>query len=132
MRDEAISLCARSREWISLRLDGELSDFEAVLLDAHLASCEECRAFSADAGELTAELRAAPVELPERAIVLPRRRSVSTGGLRVAATAAVAAVAFAAVSHLHVNSGPHRLVISDAQRAAALARRNNFVVSNET
>ena len=30
-------LCARARFWVSLRVDGELSELEGALLDAHLA-----------------------------------------------------------------------------------------------
>jgi len=31
--------CDRARAWISLRSDGELSEFECALLDAHLGRC---------------------------------------------------------------------------------------------
>jgi predicted anti-sigma-YlaC factor YlaD len=55
--------CARARRWISLRLDGELSELEGALLDAHLAFCVDCRSF-ADTARATAEaLRAG--RLPE-------------------------------------------------------------------
>ena len=52
-------LCARARFWASLRLDGELSELEGALLDAHLAQCAECGAFATGAEASTAALRAA-------------------------------------------------------------------------
>ena len=36
-------VCERGREWISLRLDGELSELAQKMLDSHLARCPECR-----------------------------------------------------------------------------------------
>ena len=35
-------LCERSREWISLRLDGELSELAEKMLESHLARCAAC------------------------------------------------------------------------------------------
>lgn len=55
-------LCARARFWASLRLDGELSELESALLDAHLARCEDCSAVTRDFGGLTHDLRARPLE----------------------------------------------------------------------
>ena len=36
--------CERAREWASLRLDGELSQFESAMLESHLARCAACQA----------------------------------------------------------------------------------------
>lgn len=55
-------LCARARFWASLRLDGELSELESALLDAHLARCADCSAVTRDFGALTHDLRARPLE----------------------------------------------------------------------
>ena len=74
MRDER---CERAREYASLRLDGELSDFEEALLRSHLERCEPCRTFERAVAAATHQLRAAPLERPERAIRLPRPRRVS-------------------------------------------------------
>lgn len=41
--------CARWREAISARLDGEVSAEEAAVLDTHLDRCAECRRFADDA-----------------------------------------------------------------------------------
>jgi predicted anti-sigma-YlaC factor YlaD len=52
-------LCARARFWVSLRVDGECSELEDALLDAHLGGCADCRAFVAAALASTAAVRAA-------------------------------------------------------------------------
>jgi predicted anti-sigma-YlaC factor YlaD len=80
--------CDRAREYASLRLDGELSDFERALLDSHLARCPSCRVFAGDLGGVTERLRAAPLEQPAIAITLPRRRFVALGRIQVGAAAA--------------------------------------------
>jgi len=51
--------CGRARFWASLSLDGELSELEAALLDAHLAGCPGCRAAARDFAAATAALRGA-------------------------------------------------------------------------
>lgn len=85
--------CDRAREWSSLQLDGELSDFEHVLLGSHLSTCEECRHFSASVTAFTVELRAVPLERPERPVVVRKhRRALSLARAPVAAALAVMAV----------------------------------------
>ena len=60
--------CRRAREWVSLRLDGELSELERLLLRRHLARCEGCRT-TAEHVERTATLmRSAPLEHPSRGV----------------------------------------------------------------
>lgn len=71
--------CRRAREWASLRLDGELSELERLLLRRHLSRCDECRAFAASIAEATAVVRATPLEQTEHsllpsAVVAPRTR----------------------------------------------------------
>jgi predicted anti-sigma-YlaC factor YlaD len=66
--------CAPVREWISRALDGELSRFEQVLLDAHLSRCAACRAFREQLGATTEALRAAPPLPLEQPIRVERRR----------------------------------------------------------
>ena len=44
--------CDRARAWVSLKLDGELSELEGFMLESHLARCEACRAFATDAVRL--------------------------------------------------------------------------------
>jgi predicted anti-sigma-YlaC factor YlaD len=88
--------CDRSREAISLRLDGVLSLFESALLDRHLRRCVDCSAFAAGAAAQTQLLRTAELEQPLRPVAIPtgRRRPmrrVATGALTAAASVAAAA-----------------------------------------
>jgi anti-sigma factor RsiW len=70
-----------------LRLDGELSELEGALLDAHLVRCAGCQAVVEGFGASTAALRSAPLErIAPVAVDLPRSPS------RLLATVAVAAV----------------------------------------
>jgi hypothetical protein len=66
-------LCARARSWASLRLDGEISELEAALLDAHLARCADCAAYASSSSAATAALREAPLELVEP-VAIPTQR----------------------------------------------------------
>ena len=85
--DETGHLCERARLWASLRLDGELSELEGALLDAHLARCDGCRAVTDGFAASTAALRSAPLErLAPVALNMPRSPR------RLLATIAVAAV----------------------------------------
>jgi anti-sigma factor RsiW len=90
--------CERSREWASLRLDGQLSTFESALLDRHLRRCPACRAFAEGVTEQTQLLRSAPLEEPLRGVTLPERTSRPVRrGAAGALGALVAAAAAAAV-----------------------------------
>ena len=82
--------CDRARQWASIELDGELSNFERALLDAHLADCSSCAEFRGSIGELTHALRAAPLERLDGVIEIGRawRRA----RLRLAPAAAAMAV----------------------------------------
>ena len=85
--DESGHLCERARFWASLRLDGELSELEGALLDAHLARCAGCRALADGFAASTTILRSAPLEsVAPVAVDLPRSPR------RLLATVAVAAV----------------------------------------
>jgi predicted anti-sigma-YlaC factor YlaD len=115
--------CDRARFWISLQLDGVLSEFETALLDQHVGRCAECGAFKVDSAAQTSLLRSAaheplaePVALPDR----PRRtRRVLTGVGSVAASAAAAAV----VLHGTIGTHPTRSAtrVRTVARPAALA-----------
>jgi anti-sigma factor RsiW len=85
--------CRRTRELVSLELDGELSELESARLNAHLEACASCRELKAELAGLTLALRAAPLEQLERPIVLPQRTRLSLRPLQVGAAAAAVAVA---------------------------------------
>ena len=52
-------MCERAREWGSLRLDGELSELERVLLDAHLVALRGlCRLRASRSTAITETIRA--------------------------------------------------------------------------
>jgi predicted anti-sigma-YlaC factor YlaD len=90
--------CERAREWASLRLDGELSELEQALLDAHLARCAGCSAYARDVSGATAALRDAELVLLPEPIALPfRRRRAGVSARALQASTAVAAVLAAAV-----------------------------------
>ena len=67
-------LCERGREWISLRLDDELSELAQKMLDSHLARCADCRAFEEQVAAIAIQLRAAPLEELERPVEIVGRR----------------------------------------------------------
>ena len=84
-------VCERGREWISLRLDGELSELAEKMLESHLARCAGCRAFEADAVTATRLIRSTPLEQLEQPLSLPRGRRLALSTRRVSAAAAGAA-----------------------------------------
>jgi predicted anti-sigma-YlaC factor YlaD len=86
-------LCERARAWASLDLDDDLGEIERVLLDDHLSRCSGCATFVAGMRELTAVVRAAPQERPERPLFLPQRRRRAAVAMRVLAAATVVALA---------------------------------------
>ena len=86
-------LCDRTREWATLRVDAELSEFEQALMSAHLERCAACGRFAADVRAISDALRAAPAEQPSEPIALPARPRVPLRGVQVAAAAAMFVVA---------------------------------------
>src|SRR5256885_8548405 len=98
MRSLRGNRCDRTREWASLRVDGELSEFEGRLLDDHLASCADCSDFAAGLAAHTTLLREAPLAPFRASLTLPRWRRVPVRPLSVAAAALVAAVLVAFAS----------------------------------
>src|SRR3982751_4736160 len=71
--DSSGQLCARARFWASLREDGELSELEGALLDAHLSGCAACREVAAGFAVVTESLRAAPLAQPSPVALHVRR-----------------------------------------------------------
>jgi predicted anti-sigma-YlaC factor YlaD len=97
MAGETIDLqrgCSRAREWASLRLDGELSELERLLLRRHLSRCAGCREFTDAVVRATEVVRTTPDEKPARAVEHswpPARRRKRYGLAAVAAAAAIGA-----------------------------------------
>jgi anti-sigma factor RsiW len=85
-------MCERAREWASLRLDGELSELERALLDAHARRCGACAQYVEEIGAITASLRSAEREELPRPVSLPLRRSFAWATRALQAGAATAAV----------------------------------------
>jgi predicted anti-sigma-YlaC factor YlaD len=88
--------CVRAREWVSLRLDGELSELERLLLARHLERCEGCRRFAADAEAIVVVVRETPATRPERALEPVPEPAHRLRARTVLAAAAVVTAALAA------------------------------------
>jgi predicted anti-sigma-YlaC factor YlaD len=86
--------CDRAREWVSLRLDDEISELEDALLEAHLRRCGACREYEANVRGAVLSLRTRPLERMDQPIVISGRRRAL---LRPASVARVAAVVAAVV-----------------------------------
>ncbi len=92
--DESGHLCERARFWVSLRLDGELSELEGALLDAHLARCAGCSELAAGFDASTAVLRSAPLErVTPIAVDLPRSPRRLLASIAVAAVLVLGVIA---------------------------------------
>jgi anti-sigma factor RsiW len=104
--------CDRTRERVSLELDGELSPHELSLLERHLTGCPDCAAFASNVARCADLLRSAPLEQPP-AFMLSRRRPALRLSVGVGATIASTAAAALAALAFTQPSGDH-------QRAAAL------------
>ena len=91
--------CERTREWLCLELDGELSRFERALADRHVAGCSACARFGADVRAFTGMLRATPLEPLERPVTVRVPRRLPFASLQaVAAVFAVVAVGVSSLS----------------------------------
>lgn len=102
------SPCERTRAWAALAPDGELSELERRLLDAHVARCAPCRLFAADVAAIALELRAASLHRPALRLALPPvhvRRSLYARVRVVGAVAAVAAMAFGIAARPPLGTG---------------------------
>jgi len=109
-------------------VDGELSAFEGVLLNAHLDKCGDCRAFRSTVGDFTSALRTAP---PEPFTAAPPRRVRRRVGRPL--TSAVAALAFVAVglgsvvASSHLGSGLERSSATPPPASAVLGGAHDAV-----
>ncbi|MBA3841382.1 MAG: zf-HC2 domain-containing protein [Actinobacteria bacterium] len=106
------TLCERPRGWASLRVDGELSELESALLDAHLGRCQPCRAFARGAEDVAAALASARLERPAPLALLlsvsrsAGRRHRTVQALRAAAAATLVAAVAAGATAVGVLTQP--------------------------
>jgi predicted anti-sigma-YlaC factor YlaD len=103
--------CDRAHRWVSLELDGELSELGRVRLRAHADGCPDCAAYATSVAAITSRLRSEPLELPEREVVLPRRRrampraaQLAAAALAIAAAVVLGALAGSLSSTTHLRS----------------------------
>lgn len=111
--------CERTRQWISLALDSELSQFERSLVSGHVVRCAACRAFEVHVTEMTREVRRAPAERMSARIYLPIRRRLAWRAAGVARVGSVAAVVVSAISIGLVAAPENRPFAGDAPLVAA-------------
>ena len=136
-------LCERARTWASLRADGELSELESALLDAHLGRCVQCRTFARDFEGVTGALRAAALERPAQlALPVVRRRAWLRLAPVVVIAGALAAAGLAAASSApgakRPASRPVAMVaaaespdgLRQLRRAALVDRRNRRAIGH--
>jgi hypothetical protein len=94
MQGSQSSSCARTREWISFALDGELSDFERFLMEHHVERCADCSLFERDTRLIAEGMRSTSLESPSAPVTLgglqPGRQF---GRLRLASVLPVAVAA---------------------------------------
>jgi len=133
--------CERARAWSSLRVDGELSELQSALLDAHLGRCRSCSEFARGAEELSAALASARLEQPvQLELVLPPRGRLRALGRTALAAGAVAAASVAAtLTGVSVSDGTARVsrpvamvTAMDTPNELRALRRPLLVVSNRT
>ena len=111
--------CDRMRAWISAELDGELSEFESILLRGHLGRCEGCSAFRADAAAFAAVLRGAQLEQMSRPVNVSLRRRIALQPLRAPAAAALA-ISMIAVGSLFASLHSWT-ILRESERSSAAA-----------
>jgi anti-sigma factor RsiW len=104
--------CDRARQWASLELDGELSELERSLLQAHLERCAECAPVVAEVRAIAARMREMPLEQPSLTAVAPRRRP-RVRAFQVGVAAATVAIGISlgslagSLSHSGSNTSAH-------------------------
>jgi hypothetical protein len=131
-------LCARARFWASLRIDGELSELEGALLDAHLARCLDCSAVAEGFAGTTESLRAAPLErVAPVAIAVshaPRRLLVAAGIAAVIAAGAIAGGLVRGQVSAGTSTAPHAVaVVAGFETADQIRRlRRTTLLSQQT
>ena len=96
--------CDRARAWASLRLDGEISELEEALLEAHLKRCATCSNYVVSMTGAVLALRAQPLERLEHAVAVTGRRRIPVRSGAVASVAAVVAAVVGVTTVLSAQS----------------------------
>jgi anti-sigma factor RsiW len=117
--------CERAAQWISLGLDGELTEIEEAGMRRHLDRCERCHALGVAIGGFTAALRAAPdLAARESVPVVVYGRSSGARLVRRAGAAAVLAGAAAVLAVALVLPLASSKTVSALEFASARERLN--------
>jgi Putative zinc-finger len=105
-------LCERARSWAALAPDGELSELERKLLDAHIVRCSPCAHFALQVAEIAAELRRAALQPLPQPVTVPiwRRRPVYARLRAVGAAAAVAVMALGVASRAPLSASERNTI----------------------
>jgi hypothetical protein len=118
-RQSLAQQCETAREWVSLRLDGELSELEEAMLRRHVSGCADCRTFEEATESFTTRLRSARLEAlaPVFDARLQGGAGLDAGGRRrfigVGAFAAALAAAAAVLLAPGLGSSPSSLQLSE-------------------
>jgi predicted anti-sigma-YlaC factor YlaD len=87
-------VCERTRVYVSLEVDGELSEFEQGFLTTHVVHCRACRAYREEIQAVTKHIRETPQEVPARMVRVPAqpatRRATLLARYQLGAAAALA------------------------------------------
>jgi hypothetical protein len=122
--------CTRARQWISLALDRELSDFERFLMEDHVKRCGDCSEFERDARLFTAGMRSTQLESLSAPLQVGRLRHPGRlGRLRLANVVPVAVAAasvFLATTFLPERAG---VVASDERPLQSAAASDRMTVN---
>lgn len=123
--------CERTRQWISVALDSELSQFERALVKNHVARCAGCRSFQQTATAVAAVVRSSPSERMSRELYLPVRRRVAwSSPTAVARLGSAAAAVMVSLISLGLLAAPERGSLAGEQ-AFAVVSREPAVTTNE-
>lgn len=118
--------CERATQWISLDLDGELSQLEQAALARHLLSCTRCEAVSTQFSSFTCMLREAPlIEFEREAAQVSPGRIRARVARRAGVSLAFAGLAAAAVFGGLVLSGSS-VGLGSALAFQSLAQQQQF------
>jgi putative zinc finger protein len=123
------SSCVRARQWISLALDRELSEFERFLMEDHVKRCADCSEFERDTRQFTVGMRSAPLESLSAPVRVARHRQPARFGrlglANVVPVAVAAASVFVATTFLPERAG----IVSDQRTLESAVAIDSMTVN---